>query len=752
MNAKSTLINYSVRFLFFNLLLLCSCMPVMGQIVDYNWGIRMGGISNDQGRAIAAAPSGNKYVTGTFFGTVDFNPDTAATAVDTLSSATGLGTPGYIAKYDNDGALVWAKAISGTASNANVNGTSVALDAAENMYVTGYFTGTNDFDPGLGVVDLTSAGVSSTDIYIAKYDANGNYVWAGRMGSIGPDQGIGIVIDDTGNIIVTGTFQGTTDFDMGVGEAYRTATGGGDIFMAKYTSAGNLVWVKTMGGPIAIPQASSGQSLTLDTNNNIYLSGFFYRTVDFDPGTGIADMTANPSGSGYIAKYDASGNYLWAGKIGNGGAASTIRWQAGRIYVMGGFLMTADFNPDVVDSNGLVSKGGQEVFLASYSSEGEYIWAQSIGGTGADQSGGLQVHKSGYIYVTGSFTGTVDFDPGPDSAKLVSAGSLDVFIAAYDTLGNYSWARRIGGNSSDNGNGISVDETRRVHITGTFGTTVDLDPGLDSARFTTNGGLDAFILQLSTTCFVNTTAEGGGCNSFTYNGQTYTSSGSYTQTYPLPGGCDSVITVKVIINDEDTSFAVTACKDYTWNGQTYSATGVYNQIFPSAIGCDSTVTLHLTINPIPDATVTASGKVLTSGRGDSYQWINCNDNTPVSNATGQSYTANTNGSYAVIVTVNGCSDTSDCVTVGPSSVEQLDNQNTITCYPNPTENKLNIDTKMTLVNADIRLVNVLGQYVLDQRNQNGTRFTLDLSSCAPGIYFCEIVEKGSMKRIKIIRK
>ena len=145
------------------------------------------------------------------------------------------------------------------------------------------------------------------------------------------------------------------------------------------------------------------------------------------------------------------------------------RDAAGNIYVTGKFVKTADFNPDGGTTNNLTSNGGGDIFVAKYNSSGDYQWAFNIGGTGYDYGYGIAVDASSNVYVTGYFEGSnVDFDPSGTTNDLSSSGLRDIFVAKYNSSGDYQWAFNIGGTGYDIGNGIVVDASSNVYVTGLF--------------------------------------------------------------------------------------------------------------------------------------------------------------------------------------------------------------------------------------------------------------------------------------------
>ncbi len=324
----------------------------------------------------------------------------------------------------------------------------------------------------------------------------GELIWVKGIGGSSTDNGNSIAVDSSGNTYMTGAFQGTVDFDPGVGTAELTSTGLADIFIAKYDPLGNYLWAKNIGGS----NGDIANSIAVDSSGNTYIAGNFQLTVDFDPGVGTAELTFAGANDIFIAKFDTSGNYLWAKNIGSTGneTANNIAVDSsGNTYITGVFSNTVDFDPGAGTAE-LTSTGLTDIFIAKYDPLGNYLWAKNIGSTGNDQGTSIAVDSSGNTYTTGVFTNTVDFDPGVGTAELTSAGGNDIFIAKYDPLGNYLWAKNIGGSGSDRGRSIAVDSSGNTYITGTFSLTVDFDPSAGTAELTSAGSNNTFITKLDT--------------------------------------------------------------------------------------------------------------------------------------------------------------------------------------------------------------------------------------------------------------
>ncbi|MEP3118082.1 MAG: SBBP repeat-containing protein, partial [Alphaproteobacteria bacterium] len=388
------------------------------------WAKNVGGTGHDFAYSIEVDSSGNSYVTGAFNGTADFDPGAGTTNLTSAGSSDV-----FIAKYNSDGTLAWAKNVGGTISDY---GQSIAIDSSGNSYVTGYFYGTADFDPGAGTTNLTSAGTSDT--FIAKYNSDGTLDWAKNVGGTNGDQGQSIQVDSSGNSYITGNFQGTADFDPGAGTTNLTSAGNDDAFIAKYNSDGTLAWAKNSGGT----DFDIGYSIEVDSSGNSYVTGYFQGTVDFDPGAGTTNLTSAGVKDVFIAKYNSDGTLDWAKNV--GGTSDDVSYSisvdsSGNSYVTGIFQGTADFDPGAGTTN-LTSAGNDDAFIAKYDSDGALVWAKNVGGTSDDYGQSIEVDSSGNSYVTGYFSGTADFDPGAGTANLTSAGSSDVFLLKLDSDGN----------------------------------------------------------------------------------------------------------------------------------------------------------------------------------------------------------------------------------------------------------------------------------------------------------------------------
>src|SRR6185436_10611216 len=189
---------------------------------------------------------------------------------------------------DASGNFVWAKQLGGTVGDWAVG---IAVDASANVYTTGFFYGTLDFDPGPGTFNLTA---SNHDVFISKLDASGNFVWGKQLGGPGICISESIALDGSGNVYTTGRLSGVIDFDPGAG-TYNLQTAPvnteTDVFISKLNSSGNFVWAKQLSGTYDLT-AEIGIAIAIDGNSDVYTAGCFYETVDFDPDAGTSYLTS----------------------------------------------------------------------------------------------------------------------------------------------------------------------------------------------------------------------------------------------------------------------------------------------------------------------------------------------------------------------------------------------------------------------------------------------------------------------------
>jgi hypothetical protein len=262
-----------------------------------------------------------------------------------------------------------------------------------------------------------------------------------------------------------------------------------------YAQIPKLDWAKNAGGSGA---NSVGNSVTTDVNGNTYTIGYFYGTVDFDPGPGVEEITSVGNGEAFILKLNSNGDFVWVQHMGTWGNSITTDLD-GNIYATGYLDADGNFGAIPVTTN-----GSHDGFICKLDTDGNFIWAENIGGTGSDFANSIAVVPTADnhdVYVTGTFRSIVDFDPGAGVTPLSSvAGSDDVFVLKLDENGSFLWAKSMGGSKSEWATSITV-LMGKVFLTGYFNDTnpndADFDPSGGTAYLVSNGDDDIFICSLT---------------------------------------------------------------------------------------------------------------------------------------------------------------------------------------------------------------------------------------------------------------
>lgn len=336
-------------------------------------------------------------------------------------------------------------------------------------------------------------------LFIGNYAnaQSSSLIWSKTLGQgIGADHLNDITTDSLGNIYATGSFNPSMDFDPGPGTTFITSAGYHDMYIAKYDNTGNLIWVKTMGG------ASSDYwaAIELDHLGNIYTIGTFRFSVDFDPGPNSTTYSHDYYGDLAIAKYTNNGDFIWAKHLKCNGSVDNWAYDLAlddslNVFVTGHFRTTVDFDPSPSNTVNLTSSGVNDIFLAKYDSSGNYKWAFNIGSSNEDYGYDLTIDDSNNVYLAGYFSGTVDFDPGPNTASFSSNGGTDAIVAKYDRNGNYQWGKNIGDVGNDELRGITIGQDNHLYLSGRFTGTTNFDPGSVGFNLSSVGNTDIFIAK-----------------------------------------------------------------------------------------------------------------------------------------------------------------------------------------------------------------------------------------------------------------
>jgi hypothetical protein len=619
---------------------------------------------------------------------------------------------------------VWHVGYGNTASFA------VKTDAANNVYTTGYFSQAVDFDYGPGTYTLNGAW---EDVFVYKTDADGNFIWAKQFTGKGRDAGLAMCLDPSGNIYVTGYFSDTTDFDPGPGTYTLVATDSADIFVCKLSPAGNLIWAKKFGGM----NGEQGQGIALDASGNVYTTGFFRSTIDFDPGPGTFTLGTNGAGDIFVSKLDGNGNFIWAGSCGGvyEDEANSITVDASNTILLTGFFESnADGDPGPGNFP-LTAVAYRDIVIIKINTGGNLIWAKNFGSLLDDIAYAITTDASGNVYTTGVFQGTGDFDPGPSNYSLTcNGGSGDIFISKLDVNGNFVWAKAFNSWYTNEGHAIYVDALNNVYTAGLYGNTTDFDPGPGTFYQSPLGPYlnvpDIYVSKLDGNGnFVWARTFGGGVSkdcrglALDQNGNIY-----------LTGFFGWYMDFDPGMND---------CKIYT---SAFGEDMYVNKLGPCLASppaaVNTTSMQNLTICSGENATLTASGSV----QGSLY-WYTSNTSTAIAGS-GTVFTtpALSAGTYTFYVLNTTCtiSPTRTPITLTVSACIGIDEKEIANAsyivYPNPGTNDLYIKHKgQDTKKFNVRVFDNLGRFLISQINSS----SIDISSLAEGIYYLRITDEDN---------
>jgi hypothetical protein len=422
--------------------------------------VSQGGTGDDSAGGIAVDASGNIYIAGSYSGTVTFG----STTLNAVGS-----TDIFIAKYNKAGILQWVQSAGGTGSDA---GMDIAVNASGGIYITGSFSGTATF----GVTSINSAG--NSDIFVAKYSADGLNQWVQKAGSVGNDSGISIAVDGSGNSYITGNFTNTVTF----GTASVTAqSSGADAFVAKCNNSGTFEWAQSGGGG----GYDSGAGIGVDGSGNVYITGGYSGTGTF----GTTQLTFNGIGDNiFLAKYNSEGIFQWIR------TAGAFYYEIGRdlavdaegnTYITGSFADTITFGEISITSK----SGALDLFIAKHDSNGNVIWAKPAGGSEIEVGTGIAIDGSG-VYVTGHYSSYVTLGSKTISP---SGGNNDIWLIKFNkSNGSFVWVQTAGGTESDKGTGIAVDNTGNLYAVGEYTGTAQFG----KTTKTSQGNSDIFVIRI----------------------------------------------------------------------------------------------------------------------------------------------------------------------------------------------------------------------------------------------------------------
>lgn len=654
---------------------------LQAQNLTFDWAMVAEGANDSEfGKKVIVDDDGYVYVSGRLRATVDFTPNVSG---GTLTSAGSSDV--FIKKIDPQGQLMWVKRIGGTDIE---NTFDMVVSDSGYIYLTGHYRGSTDFDPDPSSTFIESS--SRAGIYILKLTNDGNFIWLkSHKNTIDNAISLSVRVDQRGHVFTTGYFGGTMDFDPGPGVFNRPDLGSRDAYISELDASGNFVWATSFG---TSGFRDMGRSLALDAADNLYVTGYY-------------DL----KGRLFVRKYDATRTLVWE-KILNSSVEiepnNILIDPTGALYIAGEFEGTVDFDPSPTNTVSINSTQGGgtptiESFVLKLNNNGDFVWARTFGNPTQDDALDEMAFDAQYrLYLSGVFFNVADFDPSGDVFQLTTLNQeTNGYFSVLDTAGNFIYAAYLPGDSTANGttdvNKVTVGNDGSVYLTGSYERTLDFDIfSPNRTAFTSAGGSDIFTVKYRFCLPTSSTITPSACDSYTApSGAVYSATGTYTDTIPNAGGCDSIITINLTVVVPDTAVRSTA------TGFEAIANGV------------------------------------------TYQWLQCDSlggYSPVAGATNKVFDPTSNGSYAVAITDGTCTDTSNCRSFMGVNVRLLPDASAWKVYPNPTNKRVFVQLQQAYTNIQVVVRNLNGQIVHTQTIGQADHFQVPLETVVPGVYFLQV--------------
>ena len=716
------------------------------------WVKRLGGSDHEDAYDVAVDADDNIYIRGTYFGTVDFDMGSGTTEL--TSGITYTKT--FVLKLNSNGDFQWVRDFNGIyIYNFHFGGENLELDQEGNVYISGVYNGEFDFDPTSGVHMLDSDGQDNA--FLLKLDTDGNFEWVKEFVSDPSNNlyeyniSIGFKIDRNDDIVLTGYFCETIDIDPGP-NVHTISTSNvlnRDTYILKLNSDGVFQWVKTVD---IYYQSNYGRSVKVDYFNNIYLQGQFYSTIDFDPGTGVHNVSPMNSlweGDAFLLKLDENGEFEWVNTYNHSYSFKTqlVFDECGSMYFASEFYDVAHF----IDGTDTLSVFGDEDdngyhYIAKIDENGNHQWVERFGGVSPETLHDMVLDSISNLYLTGFYNGdTNDFDPGIGVEDPTSYGWNDVFVLKLNQCGGCFLDNRV--ECDDfvwvDGNTYTSNNNTAMHTLSNI------------------NGCDSIVrLNLTMSEAIETYDIRTGCESYTWiNGVTYTEDNN-SATHMLQNiyGCDSLVHLNLSLGvPYVTVDSQEACSSFTWiDGQTYTEDENFATIvYTSQGGCDSIIRLNLDIMSIEteiEETDSFLSAVNTSAA--TYQWLDCNNNFAIlPNETSSTLSQQIPGTFALEITQNGCVDTSACYSTSTASnigVNELDELEIITMSMDNQQGLVYIHPSEVYL-QNLRVYDVLGK-LIEYRNINTNQDIEVQLPSQTGVYIIEVQSILGRKQFKVFNQ
>lgn len=741
----------------------------------YEWSKSIDGLKQQAGSDIKMDAQGNTYVAGIIYDTTDLSGSSGISMVDTLKGNTTYGT-GIVIKYDASGVKQWVCAL------PKVSFGKIAVHPSGFVYFVGKYStaisittqfGTNTYpappasiDVIVGRIDSSTGEIHSTDVF-GNFGGNPDAIYVDGLAD-------NMYLSFSMSSIGASTIHGTS---------YPQSSMGLNGYLVKLNASNYSVsWVNAFEGSFYSELKINGLGITGQSPfETVFIAGTFAETVDLDVSVSTSNISSN-GWDGFMAKYAAAdGSYIGSAVIGsndwsNNNYINSMQLSSeatnATVIVAGTFSATCDFDPAPGNTTQLPSIQYFEGFVALYDANFVYQSGISLRGNETQRVVSLSVPSVNHqkLVVIGQADGNLAYENAQfDVDTLVQLNPASnvkkpfVLWLGYDVSSIWvenGFFLEGGASNGDKYIGSRRTGSGKIEVAALVNlqNTLDMDPSSFQTIYSNTSTPSTYYDMVfgkynSNLCPTDTMYAVTSCASnYVFGNNTLTASGTYSRVVTNANGCDSTITLNLtLLQPTSSTINVSQCGSYIApSGAIYTTSGTFFDTIPNSSNCDSIITINLTVNPIPVATALQNndGTLSVSG-GTLIQWINCATNQPIANANEANYTPTENGLYAAIVSNNAvCSDTSNCLAVTNVGISEMD-QNTITIYPNPAKDQLNISS--TLMINQIQVCDLSGRILLNEMVSNQFQSTINLNDFANGTYQVVVLTPNGNKTATIIK-
>lgn len=752
---------------------------------QFNWVSTFNGAGFVDVTEVKQDQSGNYYAIGKFDGTVDFNNDPIIS--NTLNS---ISRSWFILKLDSLGNFMWVKKFEIT---TNVFDYHILVDKNGEIYTSGYFRISADFDLNAGINVLTTTSSSDYDVFLAKYTSSGSIIWAQSLPATNNQRCYVMNRDSSGAFYL----------------------GGGDQASAsiwKFSDSGAFLWKKDFNPVSPGILSNYVDDISFDSNNDVYLSGFFWTSIDADPNAGVANITGQTNRQNhFLIKLDSAGSHLWSGSLSSTlmNIKEILVAKNSDLYIIGDFGTYgtgagSDFDPGPGVTN-LIANSVVELFILKLDLMGNFQWVKHTNSGNSTVPVSAIFDQREDIVITGDIAMLTRFNFNPSDSLVISNGGVfDGFLVKVNKNADVKFLGRW---SSCDPKFLYKGINNEILVAGQYNQNMDFDLSSAIVRAGFLNYEDGFVTNLSTCQPDSQKIKIWACNNYTVPSGKYTvnSDGVYYDTLNTYYGCDSILVLDVNIHDESevTRIARIACDEYKspgniipWTssgtyfdtlasnggcdsivrllliikhsdssaisingcGSTYSpsgsfvmnTSGYYSDTIVAANGCDSILTINFNLVKVNTSMGYTGTEMRAFANNASFQWIYCDNDSVLTGDTLSTYVPFANGGYKVAVYQYGCWDTSSCYNVYNASLDDLVSD-IAKVYPNPFSSFITIDFTTGFGNGRMILSSVAGQVLYQEQLTMPSRHTIQVP-LDQGVYILELVSEEGLSKKEVLVK